>query len=490
MDGKTGGRLPQIPIETQEAMREMRSAGKTIKEIADFYHVSQNSVLKYTGRASDVPDSAGASLSETDTDVENLVLGQHAKRVLNLSKKIDADTVHAGEALREYFKNKGLDVDLRKIPTDQLIKLVKSPGVYDDMSPDVKNIFSEWLTEKLTKGEPVTEKLDGKISFADVKELLMLRFLVKMSGDDGSSSHNPDIIAEMRAENEKQRQFYEKKIEDMEKRMQDIVLEKRFQTIEDRHISLGETLQSRLDEISTKIEDNKNVALTGSPGEKLDAISHIEQLAAERERVNKALEKLNQPQVMTNAPAVPGIPDTYKNPDGSTDLIRYAGDKLESTVKMITEAVSKKTPDRKPVCDTPAPGPRLLSFAEAENTYQHLLLKPFRTPEESAWIIQYLPVRARYIPPAQPRETPAAGNVVPGSGVPSGDPAASTAVEQPAEPPAEQPAKPELNLNEEIYRDSKRNLQGAEQPARPEPDLIEQLKHDEERQAKSLEGVF
>lgn len=412
---RKGGNIPAIPEETRIAMKEMRNAGKTIKEIADFYHVSQNSVLKYTGGVSDDAESSGASIvQELDVDVQDLVLGQHAKRVLNQSKKLDADTVHAGEALREYFKTKGIDVDLRKIPMDQLIKLVKSPGVYEGMGTDVKDIFNNWLLEKVNKGEPVLEKLDGngKISFNDVKEILMLKFLMKMAGEDGDSPQGQNIIAEMRAENEKQRLFYEKKIEDMESKLRDMVLERRFQDVEDRQLSLSESLETRLADISAKIENYREVAVSGSNTEKLDAITHIEQLAAERERVNKAMEKLNQSQVMLNAPAAPGAPDIYKKPDGSTDYARYAGDKLESSIKMITDALSKRTPDKKEVVETPAPEPRVISMDEAEHFYQQLLQKPSMTPVETDWINRYLPVRAQYFPAAQPRETPVADDTV------------------------------------------------------------------------------
>lgn len=457
-----GGKIPAIPEETRIAMAEMRAAGKTIKDIADFYHVSQNSVLKYTSGVSDTPDPSG---EELDTDVEDLIADQHAKRVLNQSKKIDADTVHAGEALREYFKTKGIDVDLRKIPMEQLIKLVRSPGVYDGMGTDVKDIFNNWLLEKVNKGEPVLEKLDGneKISFNDVKEILMLKFLMKMAGDDGAGPQTQNIVSEMREENEKQRQFYEKKIEDMESKFRDLLVDRRFQDVEDRQLSFGESLQNQLADISGKIENYKSAALTGSPGDKLDAISHIEKLAAERERVNKAMEKLNQSQVLVTAP--PGNPDIYKNSDGSLDFTRYAGDKIESTVKMITDAMSKRTPDRNVVKATPAPEHNL-TVDQAEQLYQQLSQKPSMTPAEIDWVNRYLPVRSQYFPSAS-FNSPAASSVY----IRSAEPA------EPAGPV--EASLPSADLPE---------------PAVPLPvepvGVLDRLRFEEEQRSKSLDGVL
>jgi len=458
-----GGKIPAIPVETQDAMKDMRIAGKTIKEIAEFYHVSQNSVLKYTGGGSDAPDSSNPELN---ADVEDLIADQHAKRVLNQSKKIDADTVHAGEALREYFKTKGIDVDLRKIPMEQLIKLVKSPGVYDGMGTDVKDVFNNWLLEKVNKGEPVLEKLDvnGKISFNDVKELLMLRFFMKMAGDDGGSPHGQNMITEMRAENEKQRQFYEKKIEDMESKFRDLIIDRRFQDVEDRQLSFGESLQNQLADISGKIEKYRDVALSGDSTEKLDAIAHIEKLAAERERVNKAMEKLNQSQVLVTAP--PSASDIYKKPDGSLDYTRYAGDKLESTVKMITDAIAKRAPDRKVVQQTPAPEQNM-TVDQAEQLYQQFLQKPSMTPAEIDWVNHYLPVRAQYFPSASFNSPASASSVY----TRSAEPAEPTG---PAEEPASLPAETQYEPAEPV------------EPIEPKKSVIDRLKEEETSNTQAL----
>lgn len=458
-----GGKILAIPEETQIAMAEMRAAGKTIKEIADFYHVSQNSVLKYTGGVSDDPEPSGVS-PELDTDVQDLVLGQHAKRVLNQSKKIDADTVHAGEALREYFKSKGLDVDLRRLPFDQLIKLVKSPGVYEGMNSDVKDVFNDWLMERINKTDTVSEKPDGKMNFSDVKEILMLKFLMKMAGDDGAGPQNQNIVTEMRAENEKQRQFYEKKIDDMESKFRDLIIDRRFQDVEDRQVSLGENLQDQLADISRKIENYRGVALSGNSNEKLDAISHIEKLAAERERVNKAMEKLNQSQVLVTAP--PGNPDIYKNSDGSLDFTRYAGDKIESTVKMITEAMSKRAPERMVVKATPAPEQNL-TLDQAEQLYLQLTQKSAMTQAESDWVNHYLPVREQYFP-SGPDIVPASSSVASSPAYP-----VELASAFPAKVPAEAASE---------YTDPAELLK----PVEPNKSVIDRLKEKDNSTAQAL----
>ncbi len=427
MDNKKGGgRITAIPGETRAAMKEMRESGKTIKEIADFFKVSQNTVLKYCGS---LPDASGLPVQELNTDVQDLVLGNHAKRVLNQSKKIDADTVHAGEALREYFKTKGLDIDLRKIPADQLVKLVKSP-IGDDMNVSLKNYFDEWLEQQLTGNKSVSASPDtNKLSFNDMKEILFMKFLMKAAGDDnnsGGSSQWQQLLQEMREENQKLRQ-----------EMREIMLEKRFQSLEDKQTDIVNNLSAQLEGLQNSIVDLKSI-----PNPTPEQKTALGELSAAASELNKVKASLIQLGLVQAAPGtvVTQSPDAYKNADGSTDYVRFVADKLESSVRAIAEISAKNKPDKMEVRETPAPEPRVISMDEAEHFYQQLLQKPSMTPVETDWLNRYLLVRAQYFPAAQPRETPAADDTV------------SSVVSDPVEVPVE--AKVEESVEIEQKRES------------------------------------
>lgn len=453
--GSKGGKIPAIPTETRDAMQEMRDAGKTIKDIAEFYHVSQNSVLKYTVGVSDTLDPSG---NELNSDVEDLIANQHAKRVLNQSKKIDADTVHAGEALREYFKTKGLDVDLRKIPFDQLIKLVKSPGVYEGMNSDVKDVFNEWLMERVNKTDAVPEKQDGKMNFNDIKEILMLKFLMKM-GDD-SSDKGSDQISQLISENEKLRQEFRDALEKNRQEMKDLVLEKRLQTMDDTHLETVSSLSGQLNDLMMKLETLKSALPVGGSSAQKTALDEFTDAVSQINRVKGSLAALG---VIPAAPGAPGVPAiNYQNIDGTTDYIRYAGDKLSEISKTIADAYSKKSPERKQVAETPPVSDPGMTVTEAEQLYQRFVEKPSLTPAETNWINGYLPIRAQYYPPAQ--ETGPC--VYPVSSGPAVEPA---------------------SLPSEVLPDT--DMPSPVNPVEP-VGVLDRLRIEEEQRNKSLDGVL
>lgn len=391
-----GGKIPAIPQETRDAMQLMRDGKKTIKEIADFYHVSANSVLKYTHGLGDLPVSSSAEL---DSDVTDFIADQHANRVLDNSKKIDADTVHAGEALREYFKTKGLDVDLRKIPTDQLIKLVKSPGA-DNMDANVKDVFNNWLSEKVNKLDPAIEKT-GKVSFEDIKEMMLLNFLGKMANQGDSPPQDNSLIADMKAENERLRQEFRSEMEKNRQEMKDLVMEKRLQTMDDLHAETVSALSGQLNDLLVKIEGLKTTlpVLPAGGGTQKTALEELTDAVSKINGIKGSLTSLGV------LPVVPGAPVDYKNADGTTDYYRYAGDKIESSIKTLADAYSRRAPERKPVAETPPVSDRL-TVDQAEQLYQQLLLKPSLTPVETGWVAGYLPIRAQYYPVLETSPSP------------------------------------------------------------------------------------
>lgn len=446
-----GGKIPAIPQETRDAMQLMRDGKKTIKEIADFYHVSANSVLKYTHGLGDLPVSSSAEL---DSDVTDFIADQHANRVLDNSKKLDADTVHAGEALREHFKSRGIDIDLRKIPTDQLIKLVKSPGA-DNMDANVKDVFNNWLSEKVNKLDPAIEKT-GKVSFEDIKEMMLLNFLGKMANQGDSPPQDNSLIAEIKAENERLRQEFRDELEKNRQEMKDLVLEKRLQTMDETHMETVSSLSGQLNDLLDKIESLKTT-LPVSPASGVTQKTALDELTDAVSKINGIKGSLTSLGVI---PVVPGAPVDYKNPDGSLDFTRYAGDKLESTIKTLADAYSRRAPDRKPVLETPPVSYRL-SVDQAEQVYQQLLLKPSLTPVETGWVAEYLPIRAQYHPILESS--------------PSSYPVSSS----PAVEPASVPSK---DVSEPVAQDT---VELGEQIS-----VLDRLRIEEEQSAKSLEGVL
>ncbi len=416
------GKIMALAPETVDAMRKMRDEGKSVKYVSDFFHVSPGTVSKYCPAEPKNElhgeETIPKTLSDLDEKANEEAVKEYAKETVKGVKKAAAQDMQAGKLIQKYvagLEARGLKLDLSKIESpEKFIRILKA-ACGDDCEMNGKEIVDEWTTNELKSKLTTPESKDqNKLTFSDVKDILLLRMLMKAVGDDrddnqgirGDQSNTSNLISEMRTENEKQRMFYEKKLEDMELKLRDLVIERRFQNVEDRQLSLSQSLQDQLAEISGKIETYRGVAMSGTSEEKQDAISHIEKLAEERARVNRAMEKLNQTQVLIQSPAAPAASNVYKNADGTTDYIRYAGDKFESSIKMISEAIQKRPPDLKKVVETPAPEQRM-SVEQAEQLYQQLIQKPSVTPAEIDWINRYLPVRAQYYPP-MPDNNPAA----------------------------------------------------------------------------------
>lgn len=519
-------RFPLIPFETQQQMKADRAAGMTLEQIAEKYHCSVNSVRKYTG---DVIKSRQrqpevANETEINSEVEKAVLSQHAGKILDYSKKRDSEIIAAGEAVQRHLAEKGINIDIDQIPPVQLIKLLKSP-LGDDMNISVKNIFENWLEQQLSSLKTGAPAVEGKqkISFEDIKEIMMLNFLARMT-NQGDSPQDNSQVEKLIAENEKLRQDFRAELEKNRQEMKDLVLEKRLQIMDEKQADVVNTLSTQLEGLQQGITQLKSVP-NPSPEQK-NALSVLSEAVSDINKIKGSLINLG---IVSSAPGTPAptamdVPEAFKNPDGSVNTIPYIIGRLADVAKPAVEAHFKTPPEKGKFVETPAPAQqdpqyterrmseeeyaefllsrpsltpeqqqwltnyrnyltrqhappqtkvqetpapaqeqRVLTFEDHERFYNSLLQKPSLSAEEQAWIADYIPVRSQYLSAAQP--------VSPGP------------IEGPAEPAKAVPEPtPVKDLPEAAAVES---VQPVEKIG-----ILEKLKAAEEQQAKALEGLI
>lgn len=279
----------------------------------------------------------------------------------------------------ERARELGLTSDDQTDPLNQVMRY----GFYKDLKKDMK------------RGD------DDRMSTREMMEMAILQRMIPPSdnGTQSGSMQFQQMMSEMKAENEKNRLYYENKLKEQDEKIKDMIFEKRFQTMEDTQAETVNTLSQQLADVSQRMELYRNIPTNPSPEEKKDAISHLEDIGGQIERIKKALTPfgiVSQGSPSSLVPAVPGQ-DNYKKQDGSMDYFRYTVDKLESTIGKVSEAWQKKTPDRKHVAETPPPA-ETRQTQQQEATYRQLspeeyadvlLNKPNPTPEEQQWLNNY-----------------------------------------------------------------------------------------------------
>jgi len=220
------------------------------------------------------------------------------------------------------------------------------------------------------------------------------------NGSQSGSMQFQQMMNDLKAENERNRQYYENKLKEQDEKIKDMIFEKRFRTMEDTQAETVNNLSNQLADVNQRIELYRNIPTNPSPEEKKDAISHLEDIGGQIERIKKALAPFGITSSSPGSPSslLPAAPgqDIYRRPDGTMDYFRYSVDKLENTIGKVTDAWQKKTPDRKTVAETPPPETRQTQQQEA--TYRQLspeeyadvlLNKPNPTPDEQQWLVNY-----------------------------------------------------------------------------------------------------
>lgn len=280
----------------------------------------------------------------------------------------------------ERARELGLTSDDQTDPVNQVMRY----GFYKDLKKDMK------------RGD------EDRMSTREMMEMAILQRMLPQA-DNGSQSGSmqfQQMMSDMKAENEKNRQYYENKLKEQDEKIRDMILEKRFRTMEDTQVETVNALSQQLADVSQRMELYRNIPTNPSPEEKQDAISHLESLGGQMERIKKALAPFG---ILPSSPLSPSssaltVPgqDNYKKQDGSVDYFRYSVDKLESTIGKVTEAWQKKTPDRKQVAETPPPAKT--QTLQQEATYRQLspeeyadvlLNKANPTQEEQQWLNNY-----------------------------------------------------------------------------------------------------
>ena len=259
-------------------------------------------------------------------------------------------------------------------PLNQMMRY----GFFKDLRKDLKKTDDERLSPR--------ERMDILL------EVGMMRALLPQQDGTPQNQQVQNMISELKSENEKQRLFYEQKLKDQEDKIREIVLEKRFQTMEQTQVETVNSLKQQLDDVSKRLELYQNIPTNVTPEEKKDVISHLESLGKETTRIRNALSEIGiftPPQAGAGA-GVHHETDLYKKSDGTVDYFRYSIDKLENTVGKITDAWQKKTPERKQIEATPPPeGTKQERRLSPEEYADYLLSKQTLDQTEAQWLNDY-----------------------------------------------------------------------------------------------------
>lgn len=338
----------------------------------------------------DVSRMQGVSKAEAIRKMAEMIppISQHQPK-----KAIVNETLNTIQAAREMAL---VDAD-PKDPVNQVMRY----GLFKDLRKDMK------------KGD------EDRMSTREIMEMNMVNFqmimLQKTMGNDNNQSNTPQIqqmfqkydqtISDLKAENEKSRQFYEQKLKEQEDKFKEIVLEKRIKDIEEGQEKTLQILSQQIAEIDNQLKTYQNIPQAPTPEQKKDAIEHLEQMGGTLERIKKALTPFGIiPQQGQGLPVGPGASAAsaiaqYRNPDGSMNMTLYGIDKATEVAGRLLDAWSKKPPEQKQVQETLMTGEGNAGAAKSQAppqkqmTYQefyiYLLNKGSLTPEEQQWKKSY-----------------------------------------------------------------------------------------------------
>lgn len=402
------GKIIALAPDTIEAMRAMRyDEKKSVKEVCDFFHVSAGTVSKYCPAKPEEGSSEDPLIGteeEIDSKVQKNILKTHGKHILEIAKEKDAELTHAGASVADFFREHNLNLDITRIPKDQVIEIIRGIGDYKSMDPKLKSTFDEWLSTKLSSSPPPAVGT-GRVNFEDIKELMMLNFLGRMGQADSVPivPKDDDRVEKLIIENDKLRQEFKDELEKNRQEMRDLVLEKRLQTMDDTHAETVSSLSGQLNDVLVKIEGLKTTlpALpAGAAPVQKTALDELTAAVTSINRIKGSLTSLGVIPAISGAPGVQAV--DYTKADGSIDYFRYTVDKASEVAKPLLEAHFRQTPERKPVVETPPVPDRELTLEQAEAWYQQLLLKTDFTQSETNFLNSYSPVRARFFPAESP----------------------------------------------------------------------------------------
>lgn len=222
----------------------------------------------------------------------------------------------------------GLTSEDQNDPLNQMMRY----GFYKDMKKDIKKADE---TERLS--------IRDQIEYA-----ILLRMLPAQS-DGQATPQYLQIISEMKAENERSRQFYEQKLREQEEKFREVMLEKKMQDMDEKHTQSMAAISQQLIDMQKRLELYQNIPPNPTPEQKMDAISHLEELSGQIDRIKNVASKFGVVQAQTGVPG----DSLFKNPDGSMNTAMWVVDRIGNTVQAGLEAWQKKVPDHRQVENTP-----------------------------------------------------------------------------------------------------------------------------------------
>jgi hypothetical protein len=349
-------------------------------------------------------------------------------RLNDLSRQQGVSKTEAMRRLAESMPNIPQQPQKRSLVSDTLDKIqtAREMGIVDIDPKDPVNqamklgLFKD-LRKDMKKGD------EDRMTTREIMEMNMVNFQMillqkSMGGDNNTSTQTQQMqqilqkydstISDLKAENEKSRQFYEQKLKEQEDKFKEIVLEKRMQDIEEGQKQTLQTLSQQIADIDNQIKIYQNIPQRPTEDQKKDAIEHLEQMGGSLERIKKALSpfgiipQLGASQGAGMTAAIPGSAiSQYKNPDGSMNMTLYGIDKATEVAGRLFDAWSKKTPEPRQVQETQiltggengygggSAGRERGQAPQKQMTYQefyvYLLNKGALTTEEQKWKTSY-----------------------------------------------------------------------------------------------------
>ena len=312
--------------------------------------------------------------------------------------------VDKAEALRQIVEKLPPQPPQKQSVTDQTLSKIQqarelsltSDDPNDPLNQMMRYGFYKDLKKDMKKGD------EERMSTRELMEMNMVNMqmliMQKSMGEGGGQANTAitQFMADMKSEMEKQRQFYEQRLKEQDDRIREMVFEKRIQTMEEKQDQTASDMSQQLADIGSRLELYRNIPTNASPEQKKDAVSHLEELGGQVDRIRKALAPFGILQPSSSLPPPPGTQgqgDQYRKPDGSVDYFRYTVDKLDNTIGRAMEAWQKKTPERKQIAETPPPEP-----SKTEATYRQLspeeyadilVNKTSLSPDEQQWLNSY-----------------------------------------------------------------------------------------------------
>lgn len=349
-------------------------------------------------------------------------------------------------------------------------------GMDDPLNQMMRFGFFKDLRKDFKKGD------EERMSMREMLEYSMIMRMLPQDNQTGGSS----AVQEMRAEFEKQRQFYEDKLKEQEEKIRDMVFEKKIQTLEEKQVDTMSNLSKQLEDLNQRVELIR-IPASATSEQKKDAIAQLEEAGSQLERIKNTLAKFGlipaTPGAQTSAPSEQGK-EVWRNPDGSTNKVMYMVDRITGAIEKGFDAWQKKTPDKGEFVETPAPARQEPQYTErrmSEEDYAEFLLsKPSLTPEQQQWLTNYRNYLIRHAPPQT--------KVKEYKPEPERREATAPAVQQ-----VEQPVgcrlcgRPEIyqgDLCEQCWNDQNRV------PEQPKKGIIDRLKEQEEEELRRTQGLL